>query len=59
MQFTVLTDRSQGGSSIKDGHVELMVRDYCYTIPNSVIPLLHVDPVAKNDIINSAISHHY
>ena len=24
-QLTVLTDRSQGGSSIKDGQVELMV----------------------------------
>ena len=26
IQFTVLTDRSQGGSSLNDGQVELMVR---------------------------------
>lgn len=25
MQLTVLTDRSQGGSSLKDGSIELMV----------------------------------
>ena len=25
MQFTVLTDRSQGGGSIQDGNLELMV----------------------------------
>ena len=27
MQFTVLNDRAQGGSSIKDGEIELMVRN--------------------------------
>ena len=27
-QFTVLTDRSHGGSSLKDGSLELMVRLY-------------------------------
>lgn len=27
MQLTVLTDRSQGGSSLSDGSVELMVSD--------------------------------
>lgn len=26
MQLTVLTDRSQGGSSLRDGSLELMVR---------------------------------
>lgn len=26
MQLTVLTDRSQGGSSLQDGSLELMVR---------------------------------
>lgn len=26
MQLTVVTDRSQGGSSLKDGSLELMVR---------------------------------
>lgn len=26
MQLTVLTDRSQGGSSLKDGQLELMVK---------------------------------
>ena len=26
VQFTVLTDRAQGGSSLKDGELELMVR---------------------------------
>ena len=25
IQFTVLTDRSEGGSSITDGHLEIMV----------------------------------
>lgn len=28
-QLTVLTDRSQGGSSLKDGSVELMVSGLC------------------------------
>ena len=28
IQFTVLTDRSQGGSSLKNGSVEVMVRDH-------------------------------
>lgn len=28
VQFTVLTDRSQGGSSIEDGQVELMVHAF-------------------------------
>ena len=27
VQFTVLNDRSQGGSSLSDGSVELMVRN--------------------------------
>ena len=27
MQFTVLNDRAQGGSSIRDGEIELMVRN--------------------------------
>ena len=26
MQFTVLNDRAQGGGSVKDGEIEIMVR---------------------------------
>ena len=29
IQLTVLTDRCQGGSSIRDGEIELLVRKQC------------------------------
>ena len=35
MQFTVLNDRAQGGSSIRDGEVELMVKETCTSKNNN------------------------
>lgn len=42
MQLTVLTDRSQGGSSLKAGSLELMVRGEPH--PSWVLPGTHPDP---------------
>jgi lysosomal alpha-mannosidase len=39
MQFTVLTDRSQGGGSIQDGNLELMVNKYNYFGNSKWLPL--------------------
>ncbi|XP_045146219.1 lysosomal alpha-mannosidase-like [Echinops telfairi] len=49
MQLTVLTDRSQGGSSLKDGSLELMVHRRLSTDDKKGLkePLMEMDPNRK------------
>lgn len=42
IQFTVLTDRSQGGGSIQDGNLELMVNKQNYFGNSKWLPLQEI-----------------